>query len=336
VRTSPLTSAGRYGRVLVAMLAALVMLLAGALGTSGVDQADAAPRVVKMGALLTSLSDFDPADHSFRATFWLWTTVPKAYGNPLNEIDYVNAKSIRVDAAVTEPQDNGTVWYQHKMSGTFAHDWNLSAFPFDRQTLTIEMENNAYDAATVLFKPDAANSSNDVDLSSNGWTVDAFNVVERTKEYTSSFGDPELAPRSPSYYSRLDLVVEMSRNGLLTFLKLSIAAIAAILLAIASYFLHIDKGKEPRFAMLAASVFALVVSLQTAAGAGGEASLTLVDRFHTVALAYVVVAVVVSIIAHIMFNRDVSMDRINRLERNAGISSTAVLVVLLIFLFTTN
>jgi heme/copper-type cytochrome/quinol oxidase subunit 4 len=128
----------------------------------------------------------------------------------------------------------------------------------------------------------------------------------------------------------------MSRNGLLTFLKLSIAAIAAILLAIASYFLHIDKGKEPRFAMLAASVFALVVSLQTAAGAGGEASLTLVDRFHTVALAYVVVAVVVSIIAHIMFNRDVSMDRINRLERNAGISSTAVLVVLLIFLFTTN
>jgi len=37
-----------------------------------------------------------------------------------------------------------------------------------------------------------------------------------------------------------------------------------------------------------------------------------------------------------MFNRDVSMDRINRLERNAGISSTAVLVVLLIFLFTTN
>ena len=75
MRTSPLTSAGRYGRVLVAMLAALVMLLAGALGTSGVDQADAAPRVVKMGALVTSLSDFDPADHSFRATFWLWTTV---------------------------------------------------------------------------------------------------------------------------------------------------------------------------------------------------------------------------------------------------------------------
>ena len=82
--------------------------------------------------------------------------------------------------------------------------------------------------------------------------------------------------------------------SILRQLMLSITvAIAAILLAVASYFLHIDRGKEPRFAILAASVFALVVSLQTAAGAGAEASLTLVDRFHAVALAYVVVAVVV-------------------------------------------
>jgi hypothetical protein len=186
----------------------------------------------------------------------------------------------------------------------------------------------------VVFKPDRANSSSDVALKAKGWTLDGYSLVQQTKKYTSTFGDPTLAPRSPSYYSRLAIVTEISRNGLLTFIKLSIAAIAAILLAIASYFLHIDKGKEPRFAILAASVFALVVSLQTASGAGGEASLTLVDRFHAVALAYVVVAVVVSIVAHIMFNRQVPMERINRMERIAGVTSTAVLVVLLVLLFS--
>ena len=331
---SPKITSGRRSRLLVAALAVLALLLAGALGSQGPDRADGAPRVVTMGALMTSLSDFDPGDHSFRATFWIWTTVPKQYGNPLNEIDYVNAKSIHVDASVSVPQGNGTVWHQRKMSGTFAHDWNLSDFPFDRQTLAIEMENNAFDASTVVFKPDRANSSSDADLKAKGWTLDGYTVVQQTKKYTSTFGDPTLAPRSPSYYSRLAIVTEISRNGLLTFIKLSIAAIAAILLAIASYFLHIDKGKEPRFAILAASVFALVVSLQTASGAGGEASLTLVDRFHAVALAYVVVAVVVSIVAHIMFNRQVPMERINRMERIAGVTSTAVLVVLLVLLFS--
>jgi hypothetical protein len=325
----------RPRRPLLAAITAVLILLLGATATHGVDRADGAPRVVTMGAMVTALSDFDPVDQSFRATFWLWTTVPKAYGNPLKEIDYSNAKSVRVDVSVAIPQDNGTVWYQHKVSGTFTHDWNLSAFPFDQQILTIEMENNAYDASTVVFKPDVANASNDVDLSSGGWTVESFSLTEMTKKYTSTFGDPTLAPRSPSYYSRLVIATEISRDGLLTFLKLSIAAIAAILLAVASYFLHIDRGKEPRFAILAASVFALVVSLQTAAGAGAEASLTLVDRFHAVALAYVVVAVVVSIIAHIMFNRGVAMDRIGRLERRAGVISTAILVVLLLLLFAT-
>lgn len=318
--------------VLVALMA--LGLVLGSLVLARPQAADAAPRMVKIGALVTSLGDFDPADHSFRATFWIWTTVPKAVANPLDEIDYVNAKSIHVDASVSDPQPNGTVWYQHKMSGTFEHDWDLGAFPFDTQSLPIVMENNSYDAAAVMFEPDTANSGNDAQLASAGWTIEAFRVVSATREYTSTFGDPTLAPGSPSQYSRLAIVTVITRDGLLTFLKLSIAAMAAILLAIASYFLHIDKGKEPRFAILAASVFALVVSLQTAEGAGGEASLTLVDRFHAVALAYVVVAVVVSIIAHIMFNRGVPAARINRLERMAGIASSVVLAVLLVLLFT--
>jgi len=46
------------------------------------------------------------------------------------------------------------------------------------------------------------------------------------------------------------------------------------------------------------------------------------------------VAVVVSIVAHIMFNRQVPMERINRMERIAGVTSTAVLVVLLVLLFS--
>jgi len=282
------------------------------------------PEQLRIGAYLTGLGDLDPAKKSFSAAFWVWTVGPENGATSLNQLEFPNAIKVESPNEVQEATPQG-IWSQRKIVGSFRHGWDLRRFPFDRQLLTIEMEEAERDTSSVIYVPDTANSSFDPGVSPNGWRIVSNRLVTGSKPYHTSFGDPRLPPGSPSAYARADLTIVLERTDRSGFWKLTVGAFAAALMALASYGLRVDQAPalSPRFGLLAGSVFAAVISLRSAAtelGASGYT--TLIDAVHAAVLLYILVATAAGVVAWRGFLRHGDVDTVQRLEKRVAGYST--------------
>ena len=64
------------------------------------------------------------------------------------------------------------LWANRNVDGTFRYEWDERNFPFDRHTLTIELEEGVEDIRGFVYEPDIANSGIDPDLQlPGGWKM---------------------------------------------------------------------------------------------------------------------------------------------------------------------
>lgn len=330
----------RLRRWLLAVAMPLVMVLPLALwpplpaqAAQAAQAAQPRPETVRIGAFLTGLGDLDPAKKSFSASFWLWTVGPSDQGSALDRLEFPNAIKVESPNAVTEVTPFG-IWAQRKIVGSFRHGWDLRRFPFDSQLLRIQLEEAERPSTSFLYSADQANSSFDPEMNLSGWRIRSTRLVTSTKTYRTSFGDPRLKPGSPSSYAHAELQIELERIDRSGFWKLSVGAFAAALIALASYGLRVDSPSalSPRFALLAGSAFAAVISLRTsAAELGASGYTTLIDQVHAAVLFYILVATAAGVVAWRRFQRHGEAEAIQRFERRmAGTTTLGFFVLILV------
>jgi len=245
-----------------------------------------------LGVFLTQIGDFDVQKKSFSATFWLWTQTGNAEKSILDSIEFPNAVTVKVSDNITNPTATGK-WLQRKVIGTFRHNWDMRNFPFDSQKLIILAEESDRDLSKLRYVPDQKNSSIDEDIKIDGWAIKRYSIEPLVKKYRSNFGDPSLPSGSSSEYTSMQLKIELQRNDLNGFFKLTAGAFAAAGLALVSYLLHADSAATlgPRLGLLAGSMFAVVISLRSASNElGTMAYLTLVDCVHLGVMFYILAA----------------------------------------------
>ena len=296
--------------------------------------ADEGPEKLSIGAILTSLGDFDPAKKSFSAAFWVWSVGTKDEGKSLDRLDFPIAIKVESPSAVQQQTPKG-FWASRKIVGSFRHDWDLQRFPFDRQLLRIQMDEAERDTDSVIYVPDTANSTFDPVVSPKGWRIITYRVVTSVKRYHTSFGDPRLPPGSPSAYARAELMILLERTDRSGFWKLTVGAFAAALMALASYGLRVDQtpALSPRFGLLAGSVFAAVISLRSAATElGATGYTTLIDAVHAAVLLYILVATAVGVVAWRGFLRHRDVATVQRLEKRVAGFSTLLFGALILAL----
>ena len=286
--------------------------------------ADQGLEKLRIGVLLTSLGDFDPARKSFSAAFWVWTVGKQEGENSLHRLEFPNAIKIESPNESQQATPQG-IWSQRKIVGSFRHDWDLKYFPFDRQLLKIEMEEAERDTNSVIYVADTANSSFDPVVSPKGWRIISYKVITNSKHYSTSFGDPRLPTGSPSSYARAEVMLLLERTDRSGFWKLTLGAFSAALMAMASFGLVADQASAlgPRFGLLAGSAFAAVISLRSAATElGATGYTTLIDVVHAAVLFYILMATVAGVVAWRGFLSHGDVAIIHRLERRlAGFST---------------
>jgi hypothetical protein len=298
-------------------------------------QSDAAPATCQVGLYLRDLHSFDPTTDTFGADFWLWSVCPTADHQPLRTMEFINSD----DVAVLLDVGDYPLWTQRNVDGTFRYDWDERNFPFDRHTLTIDLEEGVEDVHRFVYEPDTANSGVDPELQlPGGWRMTSTTLLGSTKTYDTTFGDPDLPAGGSSEYSRLTLSIDLQRTDLGGFLKLTAVVYAAFFFSLISYLMHLETttGIGARVSLLAIALFSTAVNLVNASNALGTASgLTLVDKIHVMVLAYLLVAAIVTVASRVLLDRGVAAADIATLNLRVGalviisfIALNALLIVL--------
>lgn len=224
----------------------------------------AAPTKVKVGMFVTQLYDLDMAKRSFNITFWTWYLTPDDKYKPLENVEIVNAKAFSVKFPSTMPKDDAPwdgkkgkiIWTQGKYAATIAQDWDVSKFPFDRQTLDIEMEDAQNDASQTEFIADEENSRLDSAIKIPGWTIESFKVSGRDITYDTTYGDPTLT--GSSAYSRVVASIVIKHDGVRLLCSMFVGFFVAFVLVLLTYFMDVSEMAGSRIGLSAGAIFAAV------------------------------------------------------------------------------
>ena len=312
-------------------LAAVVALVVALAVAGPVRPARAAePATCAVGAFILAVYGFDYAANSFDADFWVWSDCRAGQADPLDTLEYVNADTVTTRIQ-TQDAVGGEVWSGRKVTGTFRHVWDLRSFPFDTPTLRIELESGESDVTEFRFTPDSAATGYDPGMTIPGWRVTGFRFGEGTATYPTTFGDPRLAPGSPSAFSRLTLAMDLARTELSTFFQLTAVVYAAFILCMLTYALHLDRSIALgiQLGLLGGALFATAINLGTARNAlGHQNGLTLVDLIHIAVLLYIIGAAAIAIGSRVALERGRDLRQVARVNHAAGVLAVVSFVLL--------
>jgi hypothetical protein len=292
---------GEHTAILAARI--LAVLCALLIAPPTLAQSDAGPESCRVGLYIRSLHTFDPTADTFGADLWLWSVCPSADQQPLQTMEFVTAD----DAAVLLDVPGQPYWANRNVDGTFRYDWDEQNFPFDRHTLTIELEEGVKDVRGFVYDPDIENSGVDPHLElPGGWKMTGYRLLGGTNSYDTTFGDPDLPAGGKSEYSRLTFSMDLVRTDLSGYFKMTAVVYAAFIFSLLTYGMHMEltTGIGPRVSLLAIALFSAAVNLINASNALGTASgLTLVDKIHFAVLIYILVAAFVTVISRALLER---------------------------------
>jgi hypothetical protein len=247
-----------------------------------------------IGVYVMSLRDLDPVGDSFGIDFWVWSVHPQG-DDPLDSLEFVNAK--RIETRLERTTERGDrEWSRLKARATVLHDWDVTDFPFDRQNLTLEIGIAGSDAPACGV--DRAGSGYDKGIAPEGWRIAAFDVERHIRENATDFGDPARSGRSAQ--EDVLVTVELQRESVIGFIKLVAGVYAAVAIALLSFLMAPDQAPifSGRMTVLVGALFATVVNMQVGNSLlGSPEAVSLVDKIHIVALAYVFVAAAMAVIS---------------------------------------
>lgn len=283
-----------------------------------------------VGAYLESLHDFNLSGETFGADLWLWThTSLESERKPLETMELTNAKNISISFG-SNIIKNGVRWGQHKVSGTFRHQWDLRNFPFDRHKLEIRIEEAIDETNAFIYDVDKNNSSFDHNIDIEGFKVSDFKIINQPMTHASTYGDPELKPGDSSEYAGVTISVVVERREVMSFIKLTVVAYMAFLLLVVSFLFHVESTSrllDSRITLQAGALFATVLDMRGASSAlASEDRLTLVDKVHVAALVYILFGVLVTVISRELMNRGCSDRQLRQIDLWAAVSVVVTFV----------
>ena len=252
----------------------------------------------KVGIFITDLYDLNLTEKSFAAKFWLWGLYKNDSLKLLENMELIEAKEFEYLLPTVEKR--GIFNYAaQKAKATFKKDWNITDFPFDRQTLNIIVESGDAEHNELVFVADKKNSSyDDKHITIEGWKIEKFNVKDDMRTYSSNYGDPDISENA--VYSIFTTSIQMQRKGWGLFFKLFTGLYVAFIIALLPFFMGAENAE--RFGLLVGSLFAAVANKYIVDSILPETNdYTLVDKIHVICFIYILISLIMTVLAYRLF-----------------------------------
>ncbi|HEY1960724.1 MAG TPA: hypothetical protein VGH28_34165 [Polyangiaceae bacterium] len=252
---------------------------------------------VKAGVVLLGISNVTEKSGTWDADFYLYETWPPTPGfTPRTEVvNEVVRQSVSFDD--TDLRD-GTCIRSRRIHSTLRSEFNLRAFPFDHQTLTLQLSDNEFDSKSVLYAPDPYVSGLDdaVRTMVSGWHVRSEPKYARTQ---SAF---KWEPGAPSY-DYATFTVTIARHVSFHLTRYFLPLILIVVVAFSAFWIDPeDLGSQMQIGV---TCLLAAIALQFAEGGTlPEVSyLTLADRCYAVCYVAIAAAIVESISVNSLVRR---------------------------------
>ncbi len=168
---------------------------------------------VEVGVYPTIVNALDPAGSTYDLTAYVWLRW-KGPIDPTAHLEFVNLVQ-RYDfsrqALFDKPRPlSGGGFYQIlQIHGRFFQPFEFENFPFDRQTVGLELHDEYRAHENVVYVPDDKDSGYAADLEIPGWRILGWRSESIVRDYASRFG----AGRGTSYAGlRYQLVIARHAN----------------------------------------------------------------------------------------------------------------------------
>ncbi|MCX7877706.1 MAG: hypothetical protein N2510_03580 [Ignavibacteria bacterium] len=288
---------------------------------------------VKIGAYIFSVYDLDFPGNKINVDYYVWY-VARAdsmellqYFEPVNAVEYTKSNE--------SDEVKGELIYQTmRINSKIKKEWDVSNFPFDRQTIEILIEDYDKDISKLVFIADTSASKIDKDVKLEGWNITDFGIRVVDHTYETNYGDPELSLEDYSTYSRAILHFTIERKGYGLFFKLFIGLFISVLISLVTFFIN-PLDLDPRFGLSVGAIFAAIASQYVIASTLPQsATLTLVDKLHDVAYIFIFICISVSALSlHYMKNgKEKSSEKLDRYS--FYILSASYVIITLYFILT--
>jgi hypothetical protein len=269
-----------------------------------------APGQVKIGFLLTSISRINPADGSFDFSAFAWIIDPGKTLDPATQI-HVLARRARIEAVQQSPLADGSTFTGVRIEATVDQAFDLRDFPFDRQTLRVNIETEV-PAESLRFVADEQDSRLADYLVAQGWNVAGLRFEERVIHYDTKFG-----VWSAPDFSRLTLLVDIERQRSALVIEKFIGYTMALLVTALIFLVPTDQIGV-RIGMATTAVFAAVgnrYGLDTLIGA--ETVFGLVEQLSLIVFIAIFAAIAATLLTYELAQKS-TLALSNRVNLAAG------------------
>jgi hypothetical protein len=306
------------------LAAALLRLCCAAVvAIAAVAAAGAQPREVRAGAFVTSVSDIDASEGTFRIAFYAWFHDPAGRFELERDL-YIVARSVTIAETTVEPSPDGGTYTFARIEAYADQEFDFRDFPFDRQRLTLRMEASENTDA-LRFAPDLEDSHVSEYLTLIGWRVEGMAIETAEHVYETNFGYWQ---GRGDAFAQLLLTVEVARVRSPVFIDDFLGFTFAFVVTALTFVVSCTE-LGLRVGMTTGSLFAAVTNLVRLDDAVGfKPAFGLVDRLAFLIFGAIVTSLVISLATHRLAKRG-DPDRANRLDTALGLTNLGVYLALI-------
>lgn len=172
--------------------------------------------------------------------------------NPNKTVEITNAVNYYSKFGTYGKNGDEYFTYVHYYA-TIHHGWSVKNFPFDRQVLSVRLEDFA-DTKQIVFQPDILQSSIHPESLLEGWDIIGMTIKESTTHYHTNFGDISTLK---GLYSRITFMIEIKRQGWRPYMNYFIGFFVAAFLCMMLCFLSREKLTD-RSGLMLGAIFAFI------------------------------------------------------------------------------
>lgn len=263
-----------------------------------------APDEVIVGLFLNQIYEISLKENYLTVDFYLWFRWKNPEAKPYATFAIVDGRIESKGEAVLKDMPDGSKYAYLRVVAKITKFWDIRDYPLDSHTIDIVIEEEDQEDHLVKYSADAVNSALSPNITVPGWTVSKKTVQAGLGTYKSNFGDLTLGSAAETRYGRLTMTLDFRRDSRTFFLKVFFSLWIAAMIAFLTFFIKVT-DVDPRFGLGVGALFASVASQYVVSANLPETSLvTLADKIHAVAFAFIFVVILQSTISLWLFENE--------------------------------